>query len=224
MPTTSYIPTRIADFNTWVVNFQTYVDANYVALGLSTLDLATIDDAVNQFTAAYALSSVNDTRTPATIADTTTKRNYCRDVLQQYSQIINNSAATSDAQRAALQITIRATGKTPIPTPLSYPVITIVNATPLVHTMRVQDSQVVLTKVKAKPFGASAMELRQHVGATAPASPDDADFIGLFSRWPFQINQDPAHVGQTAYYYGRWITARGLTGPWSAVATMTVAG
>lgn len=219
-----YIPGSIALFMVWIDNFRSYVDSNAVALGLSTADVDIIDNAVDEADAAYALSSVAETRTPATVADTTTKVNYARTTLQTYAQIINNSANTTDFQRAALQITIRDTSKTDIPAPLTYPVITIVAATNLNMQLKYQDSDAILTNTKAKPFGAIAMELRQHSGATPPASPDDAKFVGLITRSPLYVSQDPASVGQTAYFYGRWVTARGLTGPWSAVAAMTIAG
>lgn len=224
MSAPNYIPTRLAERVTWMGNFQAYVNSNYAALGLSLTDATNISNAIDLFLNAYYISSVAETRTPATVADTQTKDNYAQLVVRPFAQLINASANTTDFQRAALQITIRATGKTPIPAPLTYPVLTPVNATPLNMKLKFQDSDAILTKVKAKPFGVAALELRQHTGATPPATPDDAAFVGLITKSPFAVEQDPANIGQTAYYYGRWVTARGLVGPWSAVATMTVAG
>lgn len=223
MSARNYLPTTIDNKIVWLNNFLAYITNNSSELGMSSSEVLEVTDALNLALDAYALSSVAETRTAATIADTNAKLNFAIGVARKYAQQINNSPNTTDLMRAAIQITIRDSQKTPIPAPLSYPVITVKAATPLNHTLKFQDSEAILTKSKAKPFGAVAMELRQHNGATAPASPEVALFVGLITKSPFAVEQDPADVGQTAHYYGRWITARGLTGPWSALASMTIA-
>lgn len=223
MSARNYLPSTIDNKIIWLNNFLSYISNNSSQLNLTPTEVSEITDALNLALDAYALSSVAETRTAATIADTNAKLNFAIAVARKYAQQFNNSPNTTDEMRAALQITIRDDGKTPIVAPLSYPVITVKAATPLNHTLKFQDSEAILTKSKAKPFGAVAMELRQHNGATAPASPEVAAYVGLITRSPFAIEQDPADVGQTAHYYGRWITARGLTGPWSALASMTIA-
>lgn len=222
MPSTDYIPSFMSAKMAWLQNFAVFVTANYAAVGLTLTDRDAINTAVDETTTAYALSTTAATRTPATIADTQAKMNNAIQLCRNYAQQVNNFAGTSDEQRAEAQITIRDEGKTPIAAPATYPVLEILNATPLQHKFTWHDSDALGPQIKAKPFGVIGAELRLSVGAAPPAAPEDGAMVGIITRAPFAVDLDPANVGQTAYYYARWITARGLTGPWSAVASMTI--
>jgi len=39
----------------------------------------------------------------------------------------------------------------------------------------------------------------------------------------FQVMYQLEHIGQTATYFGRWITRTGKTGPWSLPVAMMIA-
>ncbi len=223
MPDRSYIPNNIADQQVWVQNFADFVSANFLAVGLSSDDDAAVQAQNDAYQAAYTAAQTAETRSPVTIAAFVSQQTATLATMRQYAQIINNYASTSDAQRAAAQITIRKTTKTKITAPVTWPVLTILAALPLQHKMVYRDSSAPTVKVKAKPFGAIACQLFQHVGATPPANPADALLVGLFTRGPFFVEQDPANVGQTAYYYARWVTAKGLEGPLVGPVSMTIA-
>lgn len=226
MPSRSYIPTTLADRAAWYANFAAYIALNYAALGLVSGDNDVIQAKATAFATAFDLAQTAETRTPVTIAGQVAADNDCIATCRFYANIINGTAAVTDEQRAALQITIRAEGpgsKTPISAPLTWPVLTLRAIGPLLHTFDWRDSSAPTLKVRAKPFGAQGMQLFQYVGATPPASPDLATFIGNFTRLPVVVELDPAHIGQTAYYYARWYTARGLEGPLVGPVTGTVA-
>ena len=59
----------------------------------------------------------------------------------------------------------------------------------------------------------------------APAQIDPAacSFLTMTTRPSFRADFKPGEGGKTAVYMARWITTRGERGPWSEVATATVA-
>lgn len=226
MPSRSYIPTTLADRAAWYSNFALYVAANFVALGLQTGDNDVIQAKADAFANAFALAQAAETRTPVTIAGQVAADNDCITTMRFYAGVINATPAVTDEQRAALQITIRAEGpgsKTPIAAPLTWPVLTIAEIGPLLHRMFWRDSSAPTLQVRAKPFGAIGIQLFQYIGATPPSGPEDANFIGNFTRLPVTVNLDPSKIGQTAYYYARWYTARGLEGPLVGPVSATIA-
>lgn len=223
MPDRNYIPVTLADEAAWIANFAGYIAPNFSALALEASDNAAIQLAAGNYATAFVASQSADTRTTATIAAFITTQTQALETMRFYAQFINNSPNTTDEQRASLQITIRKTTKTPIAAPLSYPLLTVLAAFPLQHKMTYKDSEAGILKTKAKPFGAAALQLFLHVGATPPANPNDAKFVGLYTRAPFIVEHDPANTGQTAYYYSRWVTSRGLEGPLVGPVAMTIA-
>ena len=48
-------------------------------------------------------------------------------------------------------------------------------------------------------------------------------YLRSFTRSPIGIALDPADRGKCATYFGRWVTAKGLVGPWSPGTSMTIA-
>lgn len=224
MPVRSYIPSKLTDEAPWIANFASYIDDNFAALTLGSSDNDAIQASCSAYADTFETSQSADTRTPTSIAAFIAQRTTTLNMIRLYAQIINNSGAVTDEQRAALQITIRKTTKTKIAAPLTWPVLTILAAFPLQHQLTYRDSSAPTVKVRSRPFGAAALQLFMHVGATPPADPADAKFVALYTRVPFVVDQDPANVGQTAYYYARWVTARGLEGPLVGPVSMTIAG
>lgn len=220
---TNYIPQRLTEMVAWMTNFADYVATNWAALGLTTIDRDTIVAQASGMGAVHAAAQSADTRTPATVAAQTTARNASLAVFRLYSQIINNNLAVTDEQRAALQITIRATAKTPIAAPLTWPVLTVRAINPLQHVFLWRDSSAPSLNVRSKPFGALGAQLFQYIGVTPPSTPKLAVFVGLFTRLDIVVDLEAGDVGKTAYYYARWITARGLEGPLVGPVTATIA-
>jgi hypothetical protein len=76
---------------------------------------------------------------------------------------------------------------------------------------------------RAKPEGVIQLELRRTVETGANPDPGAAGPVGVFTKQPVMVEQDPADAGKTATYFGRWVTRTGLTGPWSLPIAMTIA-
>jgi len=49
------------------------------------------------------------------------------------------------------------------------------------------------------------------------------DFLSMTTKPTFRAEIKPGEGGKTAVYMARWINTRGEKGPWSEIATATVA-
>jgi hypothetical protein len=144
------------------------------------------------------------------------------DIVRDYAQQVRRNQGVSNANKAALGLTIVDTTKTPVPAPVTAPILSIVAATPGVQTLRFADANT--PDRRAKPAGTIGLQLFVIIAATAPAGgPDAARFKAFVTRQPFGVPFDNADKGLTAYYYARWQTRTGLVGPWSAVGAMVIA-
>ncbi len=216
-----YLPQPLPAFKTWLDNFAALITANPALYGLVTGDAVTIQTAADAFDTAYAISTAPTTRSPTTVQTTLTARNTAVQIVRGYARIILANAGVADADKTALGLKIRDTVNTPIPAPLTNPVITVIGCTPGQITCRYHDSSQ-STNIKAKPFGAAQMQLFVAFGTVAPVNPAATPFYGVVTKAPFAINCPAGSAGQTAFIYGRWVTQRGLTGPYSPLAQTAV--
>lgn len=225
MPSRSYIPTKLTDRQTWFQNFTDYFAINYLALGFTLADVSVVDNGNDTFQNAYTAAQTASTRTPVTIAALVTANNAMAAICRSYAQFIQRNDSTTDAQRSALQIGIPTAppfGR--ISAPTTWPVLSVRTIGPLQHSLSYRDSSFPSeSKVRAKPFGATSLQLFTHVGATPPADPAASVFLGNFTRLPIILDLDGASLGMTAYYYARWVSNRGLEGPLVGPVSATVA-
>jgi hypothetical protein len=219
---TSFLPAKDALLATWMQNFSTLITAAPATYGLAAADAVAIAAAVNPFISALATSTNPSTRTPTTVNAKNVARNSATVVVRGYGDTIRANTGVTDANKLALGLVVRDPTQTPIPAPTTSPILTIIAATPLQHTVRFADQNTPASR--AKPSGVTQMQLYVSVGTVAPVSPDATPFYGVVTKNPVAVNFASGDVGKTAYYYARWQTRRGLVGPWSALLQFTVAG
>lgn len=216
-----YIPSKEADLLTWSNNFSAIITASYASYGLSSGQASAFDTLNDAWVAAYALAQNPGTRTPVTVAAKDTARNTMIATARQYGQIARKYPGITDELLADAGLTVPDSVPSPIPAPTTKPVLSLVEGNSLQDVLRYRDS--VLSNPRSRPPGAVGMELYCKVGSTPPASIADCTYKGLKTRMPATVDFAPADAGDTAYYIGRWITARGLTGPSSDVFAHTIA-
>jgi hypothetical protein len=136
--------------------------------------------------------------------------------------MLKTNVGLSPQQKLALGLNIGDASRGPIRPPETSPLLTIIAATHLAHTLRYADAATPARR--AKPPGAMQLQLHRTVGPAAVSNPQHAAFYGAFTRQPLEVAFDPADQGQVATYFARWATRTGLTGPWSLPVHMTVAG
>ena len=216
-----YIPGADAEFNTWINNFLTYANANLEALGLSASQLEAI--AANQSNWQTAYANHITARSAAESALQTkemTRKTHETSVRTLVRQLQANPNMT-DAQRAALGITLRQAMKTSVGVPTSQPLATIDASDRLRHIINFVDQDTPTRR--AKPSGVMGCEIWVKVGSL-PADPSELQFLGLDTQAPYTAQYQGADAGKTAYYMLRWVNRRGEPGPWSQTVSATIPG
>lgn len=215
-----YIPVRQIDRLAWENNFSTLITANPGLYGLVAADAVAIAAAVAAFSTALTLAIDPATRTPASVASKDTQDTATQDLVRPYAIQIRNNAGVANVDKAALGLTIPDRTPTPIIAPVTTPVITLVGATPLEVTLGFRDATTPLSK--AKPSGSIQLEVHALPSATVITDPDAIPMKKIVTKSPFVLDFDAGDVGKQCYIVGRWLTRRGLTGPWSAILNATV--
>lgn len=216
-----YIPDKQEDQATWALNFTTKITASPTTYGLTAPDAVTIAGAVNPFLAALAVATTPATRTSVTVNTKDTTRANMLLICRQFAQQIVKNPGVTDANKIALGLNPGPTGPTPIPAPVTEPILGLVKMTHLSGQFRASDSAT--PDVRAKPFGAVAMELWRFIGTTTPVGPEDATFNGLVTKQPFVQSFDAGDVTKKVWLWGRWVTRTGLVGPWSTALQTIIA-
>ena len=215
-----YIPGPDANFQAWQSNFVTYANANLAALGLTAADMAPIT--ANQTTWATAfpahVAAVNAAKAAKQTKDEA-RAAYVA-VIRPLVRRLQASPQVSDAERAALGITVRQE-PSPIGPPTTSPICTIECGARLQQTLRFVDSATPTRK--AKPQGAIGVEIWNKVGTAPPAGEADLRFVAVDTNSPYVMNFDSADGGKTNYVWMRWVSPTGERGPWGEQAQATIA-
>jgi hypothetical protein len=211
---TPYIPAKDSLLDTWAQNFAATITANPGAYGLAASDATTITAAYTSYHSAYILLTSPATKTPSNVAAKDIAKASSLITFRTYAQIIQNNAGVTNSAKSAAGLTVRSTARTPIPAPTTTPVLNFVSGQPGVANLGYADAASPTTK--AKPFGAIQVEIWYDVPATGSPVLDNAVFLGLETKSPFQFPTPDGAKGKTIGIWARWTTRRGLTGPWSA--------
>jgi hypothetical protein len=215
-----YIPAADATFQAWQANFLSYASANAAALGLTPADLTPLTAAQTGWATAFPahLAAVNAAKAAKQTKDEA-RAAYIA-LVRPLVRKLQASSVVSDAEKAALGITVAAT-PTPIGPPTTMPLVSVECGNRLQHTLRFVDSATPTRK--AKPAGVLGAEIWSKVGEPPPAGEGDLRIAAVDTAAPFVLNFDAAEGGKTAYYWLRWVSPTGERGPWSEQAAATIA-
>jgi hypothetical protein len=217
-----YIPPKDADFNNWVNNFSTVFSATPAVFGFQAGDATAVAGQVALWNAAYGLVTSPSTKTPSTVSDKNASRIVTQALVRPYAQTISLSPAVSQMNKISIGVNPRTSTPIPIAAPTTYPALTIVSALPLQHVIRYRDS-LASPSVKSKPYGVVQMQLYGSASGTPITNPALLAFQMVSTKSPFLQTWDSSTVGQRAYYAARWVTRRGLNGPWSPIVSFIIA-
>lgn len=229
-----YIPPREADLFTWAANFESLIDASPATYGLTSSDATAISAVVLPFLAAYTTALNPSTRTGPSVAAKDAARAAMLAVVRPYAIQIRDNAGVPDQDKLDLGLNIPSTSRTPTMVPQTAPLLSVVAALPLTHTLRFADTN--SPDQRLKPFGAKALYVGVAYSAVLVSDPADTtparitnsalavpSETGLATRQPFAVHHDPSTVGMMCTFFGRWVGVRGDNGPWSLPVAMIVA-
>jgi hypothetical protein len=205
----------------WMNQFSGVIIADPPRFMQQPSDASTIASAVADFAAALLVTKDKNTRTPATTATKEIKRAAAEAVCRQYAGLIKRNSGISDDDKIAAGVPPMNNTRESVDAPTTYPVVAVYGALTSSHTLRYHDQTTPNTS--RKPAGVTQIQIFISVAAGEDPNPDNAKYYGTFTRSPIGVALDPADRGKTATYFGRWVTATGLAGPWSPAASMTIA-
>ena len=219
--TGDYIPQTDAGFRDWLANFALLIQQDPGRFGLEAADAAIISSLNTSFAAAYVACQSPATRTTALVTQKDALRASATASCRVYAMNIKANAGVDNESKIELGLHINDPTPTPIPAPTTTPLLNIVGMFSGSHEIRFADE--LTPSSRKKPAGAIQLELYVHVGPTPIVNWQDATFAGVYTKNPIQYEFTPDQANQTATYFARWRTQRGLVGPMSLPVAMTIA-
>ena len=217
-----YIPAPDGAFQSWLLNFSTLLTANPMSFGQTSGVAASVAMAYSDWYAAYTLSQPGPTRTAATVAAKNTARIAAQSTVRPVAQQISLNPGVSSGNKIAIGVNPRTSTPAPITAPGTNPILSITAALPLQHIIRYRDSTA-SPSVKSKPYGVQQIQLSGETSSTPITDPTTLPLLQLTTKSPFSQSWPSGVAGVRAYYAARWVTAKGLVGPWSPIASFIVA-
>jgi hypothetical protein len=217
---TDSFPLKDADFNNWLIPFQSYVGLQHVLLGLDIGTISALSAASTAWTSAYTAIQNPDTTTSTTIRLKNEARTALETVLRPIINQIQANPAVTDDMRTRMGINIPSHTHTAVPVPATAPLCTVGSGQHLAHLLDFRDAAT--PAHRGKPPGVHGCEIRAKVGGAAPASIAELVQMATDTATPQQIQYDVAQAGLTVYCRLRWVNPAGQAGPWSDLATAII--
>jgi len=202
--------------------FSAYITANTVALGLVAGDATTLATNVTNFDSALAVVQNDSTRTKVTVAEKDTAKAVLVADMRTLGRRLQANPNVSDAQKEALALPVHDTGHSPVPPPVTRPVVSLIGVAQLDVAVRAVDGTTPTSR--AKPAGAVALQYFSWVGDQTP--PQDLEqwrFEGIATKSDFVISYNLADAGKPVTIVARWMTRKGYVGPTSQPITVAIA-
>ncbi len=215
-----FIPKADPEFNDWFIAFCDYFIINFAALGFTSTEKNAIQAAKNSWVTDYG-AHITEQNTASGIAHTkSTTRANGEALVRQLSGTMQSNPVITDAQKAALDITIPKTTKTPSSVPTTRPIGKVDNRNRLEHIISFFDEAT--PNSKAKPAGVRACEIWEKIGGAAPTGPQEVTYVVADTKTPYNNTFPDSDAGKTVHYMLRWVNTRNEPGPWSETISVTI--
>lgn len=219
--TGDYIPRKDAAFLAWGEGFARGVAQHYEHLGLTQQDVDWIELWTGRFADAYQPTQSAESRTTALVKAKNEMRKQVEAIYRSYAQRIKHHPGVSNQDLIGLGIHVDDATKTPIGTPRSAPILRRMMSKSGGHILRYADENSPF--LNRKPYGMWVIQIYANVDDAYNPNPDTARHVGDYGRQPIRINWSAKLTGKTVTYFGRWVTRKGLKGPWSGPVFISVA-
>jgi hypothetical protein len=220
MPSNDYIPRNDDAFRTYAQTFAQNLTDRPALYMVTPAQAAAVQGVVDNFVGKLLISSNEATRTKQTIADKDDARSIAESMIRQYAIDIKNNEGITDGDKLAIGVRPINPDREPIDCPTTPPLINVLGNLPGQQTVRYVDAE---TGDKARPFGASELQLFRGVGTEEIMPLAQCQFYGKFTRNPIEVAFDEADDGKIATYYARWASVRGDVSPFSVPVSFRIA-
>lgn len=215
-----YVPRKDAQFRAWANNLARIVSLDPPRYGLTQDDADRIALWAGRFDEVVGPAWTPSRSTPIVWAKNEMRREVER-ILREYAQQIKHYRGLTHQDLSELQLHIDDRGKTPITAPQSGPLLHITMAKNCGHVLRYADENTPASS--RKPAGVNLIQIFANVNDAVNMNADNAQHVGDWGKQPIRINWPWEKSGMTVTYFGRWMTKKGLKGPWSLPVFMTIA-
>jgi hypothetical protein len=217
-----FIPISDVIFFEWVKVFATYVNEHFAELGLTPEQNARLQSFFSEFLVDYP-AHLDAKRNAAAITQRKdTSRGNLKNVVREFAALIQANPLVTDAQRAALGITIPKSRKTHTPVPSTKPIAVIDNRNRFEHIIRIYDEAT--PKRRAKPKGVMGCQIWLKIGGSSTAGYSEFIYHTLTTKSPHIVTFKGEDAGKMAHYNFRWVNTRNEPGPWSETVSVTISG
>lgn len=217
----TYIPNRDVDLLAWSLNFSTLLTADPNRYGVDASDALVIQGEYDDFAAAMAIVSSDDTRTPAAIAHKNGVKALLLADCRYFGQYIKSLRGVANEDKAALGLALPDPTPTPVPVPSTAPDFSIISATATQMNFRFRNIDTPTSN--AKPPGVTQLLLYVHIGTTAVTDFETADvrLAALYTKTPAVWDVPAGSSGKIATFWAQWANRKGQLGPLNAATSFT---
>jgi hypothetical protein len=221
----NWLPLKDQDLLTWVTIFSSLITAAPTTYGLVAADATALAALVTAYNTALTAATNPSTRTEVTIAAKDVAKAGLLASVRGLAKRIQAVPSVTPAQKLSLGLPIHKTTQTPIPPPVTRPVLSVVGGS-VGKTLTIRLVDETTPTKKAKPFGVDGAAVYSYVPTGSENPPADLElwrFEGIATKSVFEAGFNPSDVGKTAYVKARWFNPRGEAGPASDDVTATIA-
>ena len=217
-----YIPIPDSEFNDWIKIYAAYININHLALGLTAAQNTALQAFFTAWGTAYDAHIAEQATANSLTQQKDTARKDLEENVRELTNTLQASSATTNEQKAALQITIPKTTKSPSPVPATRPMANVDNRNRLEHKIEFFDEAT--PNSRRKPEGVRGCEIWLKVDGPPPMDESELHYVATDTRTPYIVHYDGADAGKMAHYWLRWINTRNENGPWSETVSVTISG
>ena len=213
-------PAADAALNLWVQNFVDKITLTPTVYGLVAADATAMGALATDFANRLSTSSDPSTRTKVAVSQKNISKLALVAKARQLLKLISAHPGLSASQRAELGMNPKDPSPTPIPAPVTRPLLTVEPD----GGLRMVDES--MPENRRKPAGVRGALVFSKIAPAAeppPATPDDARFACLATRARTAVPIPPGSNGKTLWVLAQWYNERGELGPVSALASTTIA-
>ncbi len=207
------IPSSASKFNPLQITTIRLLVANGVAWGVLPLAVTNIVLSQSAYEAVFNLCNNPYTRSRGNIANRVALQiPFAAALTSIYEKYLLNNPLITAADKLAMGIHDSVSTHASIPAPELAPLLTVSNGSSLQHLFKIRNSD---TGRLARPVGVCFCEVWFKVGDPAPISLNDATQKAFLVKSGLGINFALSDKGKTVHYIGRWVSRKGVAGPWT---------
>jgi len=227
-------PRPDADFAAYMNNYYAAAAKFWSVQGFAESELKPLKEALAAWSAAFPAHVRAQAAAESARQSKDAARRTLEAAARPITSFIQGFPKTTDADRATIGITVRDVSGTPTPIPTTRTQTLVQSGQRLTHTLRLSaatrskpDESTPTRRARPKGvLGAEVWLTLIDAGQPAPTDPSALAFLTMATKPTFRADFKPGDGGTKwggAVYMPRWVNTQGETGPWSEIATATVA-